>query len=73
MKPDRVSAIRTQLFPQGFSSVKQIAGAVGLSEPTVRRDLQAHQMLRPDTALFYLTARWRQRLGDRGCGPQVAA
>ena len=39
MKLDRVSAIRTHLFTKGFSSVGQIAEAVGVSEPTVRRDL----------------------------------
>ena len=39
MKLDRVTAIRTHLFTKGFSSVVEIAEAVGVSEPTVRRDL----------------------------------
>ena len=39
MKLDRVTAIRTHLFTKGFSSVIEIAEAVGVSEPTVRRDL----------------------------------
>ena len=39
MKPDRVTAIRTHLFTKGFCSVGEIAEAVGVSEPTVRRDL----------------------------------
>lgn len=39
MKPDRITAIRRHLFTKGFSSVGEIALAVGVSEPTVRRDL----------------------------------
>ena len=39
MKLDRISAIRRHLFTRGFSSVGEIAEAVGASEPTVRRDL----------------------------------
>ncbi len=39
MKLDRVTAIRRHLFTKGFSSVVEIAEAVGVSEPTVRRDL----------------------------------
>lgn len=39
MKIDRATAIRTHLFTKGFSSVGEIAGAVGVSEPTIRRDL----------------------------------
>ena len=39
MKLDRVSAIRRHLFTRGYSSVGEIAKAVGVSEPTVRRDL----------------------------------
>lgn len=41
MKPDRVTAIRLHLFSNGFTSVSAIAAAVGVSEPTVRRDLAA--------------------------------
>lgn len=43
MKLDRVSAIRAHLFTKGFSSVGEIAEAVGVSEPTVRRDLMELQ------------------------------
>ena len=39
MKIDRATAIRQHLFAKGFSSIAQIAAAVGVSEPTVRRDL----------------------------------
>ncbi|MEO8240870.1 MAG: DeoR/GlpR family DNA-binding transcription regulator [bacterium] len=39
MRVDRVTAIRRHLFAKGFSSVGEIATAVGVSEPTVRRDL----------------------------------
>jgi DeoR/GlpR family transcriptional regulator of sugar metabolism len=39
MKLDRVTAIRRHLFTRGYSSVGEIAEAVGASEPTVRRDL----------------------------------
>lgn len=39
MKLDRITAIRRHLFTKGFSSVGEIAQAVGVSEPTVRRDL----------------------------------
>ena len=39
MKLDRVTAIRRHLFTRGYSSVGEIAEAVGVSEPTVRRDL----------------------------------
>ena len=39
MKLDRITAIRRHLFTKGFSSVGEIAEAVGVSEPTVRRDL----------------------------------
>lgn len=41
MKIDRASAIRQHLFAQGYSSIAEIAIAVGASEPTVRRDLLA--------------------------------
>lgn len=41
MKIDRASAIRQHLFAQGYSSIAEIAVAVGASEPTVRRDLVA--------------------------------
>lgn len=39
MKIDRASAIRQHLFAKGYSSIAEIAQAVGASEPTVRRDL----------------------------------
>jgi DeoR/GlpR family transcriptional regulator of sugar metabolism len=39
MKLDRITAIRRHLFTKGFSTVGEIAEAVGVSEPTVRRDL----------------------------------
>ena len=39
MKTDRATAIRQHLFSNGYSSIAQIAAAVGASEPTVRRDL----------------------------------
>ena len=39
MKIDRASAIRRHLFAYGQSSIAEIAGVVGASEPTVRRDL----------------------------------
>ena len=39
MKLDRVTAIRRHLFTRGYCSVGEIAEAVGVSEPTVRRDL----------------------------------
>lgn len=39
MKLDRVAQIRRYLFTTGYSSVGEIAQAVGASEPTVRRDL----------------------------------
>lgn len=39
MKIDRATAIRQHLFAQGYSSIAEIAHAVGASEPTVRRDL----------------------------------
>ena len=41
MKIDRATAIRQHLFAKGYSSIAEIAGAVGASEPTVRRDLLA--------------------------------
>ena len=41
MKIDRISAIRTLLYNRGFASVGDIAGAVGVSQPTIRRDLLA--------------------------------
>jgi DeoR/GlpR family transcriptional regulator of sugar metabolism len=41
MKPDRASAIRQHLFARGYSSIAEIAEAVGASEPTVRRDLMS--------------------------------
>ena len=41
MKIDRATAIRQHLFAQGYSSIAEIAVAVGASEPTVRRDLLA--------------------------------
>lgn len=39
MKIDRSLAIRQHLFNKGYSSISEIAGAIGASEPTVRRDL----------------------------------
>ncbi len=39
MKIDRATAIRQHLFAKGYSSIAEIAAAVGASEPTVRRDL----------------------------------
>ncbi len=39
MKLDRAAAIRQHLFVKGYSSIAEIAEAVGASEPTVRRDL----------------------------------
>ena len=39
MKLDRATAIRQHLFAKGYSSIAEIAEAVGASEPTVRRDL----------------------------------
>ena len=39
MKIDRATAIRQHLFATGYSSIAEIAAAVGASEPTVRRDL----------------------------------
>jgi DeoR/GlpR family transcriptional regulator of sugar metabolism len=39
MKIDRATAIRQHLFAKGYSSISEIAEAVGASEPTVRRDL----------------------------------
>lgn len=41
MKIDRATAIRQHLFAKGYSSIAEIAVAVGASEPTVRRDLLA--------------------------------
>jgi DeoR/GlpR family transcriptional regulator of sugar metabolism len=41
MKIDRATAIRQHLFNRGYSSIGEIADAVGASEPTVRRDLLA--------------------------------
>ena len=41
MKIDRATAIRQHLFAKGYSSIGEIAEAVGVSEPTVRRDLLA--------------------------------
>lgn len=41
MKFDRATAIRQHLFARGYSSIGEIADAVGASEPTVRRDLLA--------------------------------
>lgn len=41
MKVDRAAAIRQHLYSKGYSSVGEIAEAVGASEPTVRRDLLA--------------------------------
>lgn len=43
MKLDRVTAIRTHLFTKGFASVGELAEAVGVSAPTVRRDLMELQ------------------------------
>lgn len=39
MKLDRPTLIRRHLFTRGYSSVAEIAEAVGASEPTIRRDL----------------------------------
>ena len=39
MKLDRAAAIRLHLYSKGYSSVGELAEAVGASEPTVRRDL----------------------------------
>lgn len=41
MKLDRATAIRQHLFSKGYSSIGDIAEAVGASEPTIRRDLSA--------------------------------
>lgn len=41
MRLDRATAIRQHLFARGYSSISEIAEAVGASEPTVRRDLLA--------------------------------
>ena len=39
MKDDRSSAIRQHLFSAGYSSIQEIADAVGASPATIRRDL----------------------------------
>ena len=41
MKDDRLTAIRQHLYSHGFSSVPDIAEAVGASQATIRRDLLA--------------------------------
>lgn len=41
MKDDRLTAIRQHLYSHGFSSVQDIADAVGASLATIRRDLLA--------------------------------
>jgi DeoR family fructose operon transcriptional repressor len=41
MKLDRTDTIRHHLFTNGLSSVPEIAEVLGVSEPTVRRDLAA--------------------------------
>lgn len=41
MKDDRFSAIRQHLFSHGYSSIQEIADAVGASPATIRRDLLA--------------------------------
>lgn len=41
MKDGRLNAIRQLLYRHGFSSVQDIAAAVGASQATIRRDLQA--------------------------------
>ncbi len=40
IKTDRLDAIRSHLYAQGFSSIQDLADAVGASLATVRRDLQ---------------------------------
>ena len=45
MKIDRAAAIRQHLYSKGYSTVGQIAEAVGASEPTVRRDLVAMEQV----------------------------
>ena len=66
MKLDRVTAIRRHLFTTGFSSVTEIAGAVGVSEPTVRRDL--HEM----EAAGVITRRHGGAQIAEGSGAEVA-
>ena len=66
MKLDRVTAIRCHLFTTGFSSVAEIAGAVGVSEPTVRRDL--HEM----EAAGVITRRHGGAQIAEGSGAEVA-
>lgn len=41
MKDDRLSAIRQHLYSSGYSSIQEIADAVGASPATIRRDLLA--------------------------------
>jgi DeoR family transcriptional regulator of aga operon len=41
MKDDRFSAIRQHLYSAGYSSIQEIADAVGASPATIRRDLLA--------------------------------
>ncbi len=40
IKTDRLDAIRSHLYASGFSTIQDIADAVGASLPTIRRDLQ---------------------------------
>ena len=41
VKLERLDAIRSHLYANGFSSIQGLAGAVGASLATIRRDLQA--------------------------------
>jgi DeoR C terminal sensor domain len=57
MKIDRASAIRQHRFAKGYSSIAEIAAAVGASEPIclpVQRAISevAYQLLRPETSVF---------------------
>ena len=40
MKPERLDAIRSHLYANGFSTIQQLADSIGASLATVRRDLQ---------------------------------
>ena len=66
MKLDRVTAIRRHLFTKGYSSVGEIADAVGASEPTVRRDL-----LDLEAAGMILRSHGGAQIAD-GSGAEVA-
>ena len=66
MKLNRITAIRRHLFTKGFSSVGEIAEAVGASEPTVRRDL-----LELEAAGVILRSHGGARIAE-GSGAEVA-